>query len=423
MSRPPRQKSTYKAIINGYDYVFDPAASQDEKRYCLTDAQVKALLPHIEPLGWKTRWYSLSNQAINGDVLEAFRDDIRKRLLMPCTGGGNGIDKNTNVVVAIDLEDKDDGTIISYAPSAPVDTFNHNTGETDELVAQKRMSSLCRAVESYVDTIIVQMVNDANASLIILGVIDAIIVAFNPMVGLFLAGITAAAAQLINDLGADEQAINDVKCCLLDGLKNKANTFDNFKIAMADCGFTDLSNQAQLAKRIDDANHFEANYRAFNLFLGQSFGIANPDDCPFCDGWCLLLDFTSSDYADIVHIDLDHSTAGAAYVAGVGYMPPSGTGAQIRLVANIPSYAQTTVAALTATAGGGTAALLHGTSRTGEEFSTWQSPAPYLALNFGTADLSIFYGEILERGWQKMFLMGDGVMPFNYPDNCTGVPW
>jgi hypothetical protein len=412
-----------KAILSNYDYIFNPALSQDENMYCLTDAQVKALLPHLEPLGWRTRWYSPINQVMDSDLIEAFRDDIRKRLLMPCNCGGSGIDTNLNVSIAIDLENRDDGSVGSYAPSAPDDTFNHATGETDVQVAAARMSSLCRAVESYVDTIIVQMVNDADQSVIALGILTALITAFNPMVGMIFAGFAAGAVALINDLGQDEQAIKDVKCCMLDGLKNKNNTFDNFKASVADCNFTFLSTESQLAKRVDDANHFAANYRAFNVFLGLSFGIANPGDCPFCDGWCLLLDFTQDAYADIVSIDAGNSTAGAAYVPGTGYMPPAGAGSQIRIKINIPAYAETTVAALTATSSGGTAAALHGTSRTGEEFSTWQSPAPYLALNFGTADLAEFYGEIVERGWQKMFLTGTGVMPFNYPDNCSGVPW
>ena len=252
MTKPGTQKSKFKAVLHGYDYIFDPAASQDEKLYCLTDPQVKTLLVAIDPLAWPTRWYSLTNQAILKDVLEAFADDIRKRLLMPCNCGGNGIDPNGNLIIAIDLEDKDDGTVQSYAPAAPDDTFSHGTGETDPILAAQRFSSLCRAVSSYVDTIIVQMVNDADQSLLALGIISAIIFIFHPMAGLFLAGVTGSAVALINELGADEQAINDVKCCLLDGLKNAENTFENFKLAMADCGFEDLSNQAQLAKRIDD---------------------------------------------------------------------------------------------------------------------------------------------------------------------------
>jgi hypothetical protein len=324
-----------KAVFNEYDSLLGEGAHLDENWYCLTDSQVKALLPHVEPMGWLTRWFSASKQVMDADVIEAFRDDIRKRLLMPCNCGGNGIDPSSNAIIAINLETLDDGTIGSYAPNAPDDTFNHDTSETTPEEAGARLSSLCRAVDSYVDTIIVAMVNDADNSVLALGIIAAIITALNPVAGMIFAGFTASAVALINELGADQQAINDVKCCLLAGLKDKENTFDNFKISLANCGFTALSNASQLAFRVDQANHFQANYRAFNSFLSLSYGMEQSiEDCPFCEGWCYNLDFTQSAFADIVQIISAETSAGAGYVASTGFV--AGAGEQVTIKVDLP---------------------------------------------------------------------------------------
>lgn len=79
--RKTEERRNWKGIVFPYDrYIPDESK---ECLYCLTSRQAEIIRGAIEPLGWATRWWSETSD-IDKDQLEAFRDDIIRRLMMPC---------------------------------------------------------------------------------------------------------------------------------------------------------------------------------------------------------------------------------------------------------------------------------------------------------------------------------------------------
>jgi len=78
-------RRNWKAETFEYD-IYLPDESE-ECQYCLTRKQAEILSAIVTPLAWKTRWWSDSDTDIDQDTIEAFRDDIIRRLMMSCCGG------------------------------------------------------------------------------------------------------------------------------------------------------------------------------------------------------------------------------------------------------------------------------------------------------------------------------------------------
>lgn len=78
------KRRNWKAETFSYDHYIPD--SSEECSYCLTEKQVELLLGIIEPIGWRTRWWSDDDTPIDTDEIEAFRADIARRLMMSCCG-------------------------------------------------------------------------------------------------------------------------------------------------------------------------------------------------------------------------------------------------------------------------------------------------------------------------------------------------
>lgn len=87
--REVNARRNWKAQTFPYDH-YIPDNSK-ECQYCLTDKQAEILRGIIEPLGWKTRWWSETDVPISQDEIEQFRDDIIARLMMSCCGDENPV--------------------------------------------------------------------------------------------------------------------------------------------------------------------------------------------------------------------------------------------------------------------------------------------------------------------------------------------
>ncbi len=82
--RQVNERRNWKAETFPYDYFFPDETT--ECQYCLTDKQAELLRGLLQPIGWNTRWWSDEDTTIDIDTIEAFRDDIIRRLMMSCCG-------------------------------------------------------------------------------------------------------------------------------------------------------------------------------------------------------------------------------------------------------------------------------------------------------------------------------------------------
>jgi hypothetical protein len=82
--RKVNAKRDWKAEVFLYEYYLSSQGRQCT--VCLTDKQRELLLGLIQPTAWSTRWFSMSDVPIVQDQIEAFRDDLARRLIMACCG-------------------------------------------------------------------------------------------------------------------------------------------------------------------------------------------------------------------------------------------------------------------------------------------------------------------------------------------------
>src|SRR5438034_9687278 len=150
--RQINEKRNWKAELFPYDE-FIPDGSH-ECTYCLTNKQADLLRGLLEPIGWKTRWWSDVN-IMDVDKIQAFRDDLIRRLMMGCCGD-EGIlfryDSDGN------LESSSDGWI-TYSP-APQDDIRINPQvQFPPPIVPEGEDITCQAADSAV-TLIKEQIGD-----------------------------------------------------------------------------------------------------------------------------------------------------------------------------------------------------------------------------------------------------------------------
>ncbi len=78
------ERRNWKAQTFPYDHYIPDET--EECLYCLTEKQAELLRGIIEPIAWKTRWWSELGVDIETDEIENLRADITRRLIMSCCG-------------------------------------------------------------------------------------------------------------------------------------------------------------------------------------------------------------------------------------------------------------------------------------------------------------------------------------------------
>lgn len=173
--------------------------------------------------------------------------------------------------IQITLEVLDDGTVPSFAPSAPDTTWNSDSADSTQAEIDRRQAALCWAIAQYISEILRQGAAQIGQLTAITGVLGSIIGLFYPPVGLVLIGISVLTDAFFEALVADVAAISKVICCMYDGLTGEAVNFDTFRSSLDDCAFDFGTNEAQLAGVIAQMSASEANYRIFTRFVGEAF--------------------------------------------------------------------------------------------------------------------------------------------------------
>jgi len=78
------ERRDWKAQVFPYDYYLPDGSA--ECQYCLTDKQAELLRGLVAPVAWRTRWWSDSDAPIDLAVIEEYRADLIRRLMMSCCG-------------------------------------------------------------------------------------------------------------------------------------------------------------------------------------------------------------------------------------------------------------------------------------------------------------------------------------------------
>jgi len=277
-------RKSFKGMQLSYEKLITSPDSTGECQYCLTDAQVNALISVIEHYRWTTRWFH------DGDVVQAdteqFVNDIQRRLMMACCN--DGIDQQLAAMremQAFEFFKLDDGTPQSYAPDTR-DYFNRDSENSAEDTLRK--NQLCIACRDWVYAYVQEYLKYLSTIGAVLGAAAGI--AFytgNPVFGF----IFAISAGIIESLGAitvtDSDAVKKVICCMIDGLTEQTVTQEHFRHALDGCDFAFGTKEAGLAGALNSFNQTDENYRAFLVALGNAKNGAYSDidqcDCAHCE--------------------------------------------------------------------------------------------------------------------------------------------
>lgn len=179
--------------------------------------------------------------------------------------------------ISITLEGLDDGTVESFAPDAPNTTWDSDSGDVGEEEIDRREAALCWAIAQYIVEICRQGAAEIGRLADVITVLGVIIAFFNPPLGLFFSILGRLTDVFFDALVDDPTAIQNVICCMYDGLSGEAVNFETFKASLDECGFSFGTNEAQLAGVVAQMNRSEANYRVFARFVGEQY-VAMPDD-------------------------------------------------------------------------------------------------------------------------------------------------
>jgi hypothetical protein len=229
-----------------YDTFF-PDESK-ECQYCLTETQAGLIRGLLEPVGWPTRWWS-DDTEIDKDKIEAFRDDIIRRLMMACCGGDfeiifqwteDGVlqqsdDGGETWQDAPQNDPRNSSTIYPPVPGEPSDDKKCAAAHSvrtlvreqvgDQLTDDMSRYTLEQLISDWVTTII-QTSNPFEA---------LIVIATNQIFALVIATLRPALTTDVYD---------KFQCCVLDNMQDDISFTQEDWEAVRDCILSDISGVA-----------------------------------------------------------------------------------------------------------------------------------------------------------------------------------
>lgn len=273
-------------------YNYDAIQALDDTPICiaLSPKTIALCLASVEYGRWAKRWQSLVGTTINTDTIEGITDRALSELMNEseacmCCDETNELLRQvsimTNTNTSITYQNNYTGTPQSIAENLP---DNFDGGSQDDYTDDEFDTALCQAVTEFMYTAL----QDAATRLGIFSVAAAALAllawAFSPVLGYIG---TAIVGLVVGDLQAaleNEQAIKNVICCALKGLRGQAITHENLQNALDACDFTDPDEQT-LVTVWQAFTISEDNYLAFLGHYGRVLN--NPstlaNECPCCD--------------------------------------------------------------------------------------------------------------------------------------------
>lgn len=196
-------RKKWRAIVLGYDDLIVNPPDESECLYCLKFPQVQALLSLAETIAWPTRWISDDDNTIDKDTVEAFRDDIIRRLMMDCCNEEVMIRITSDGVVQVSTDggetwtDSPENDPRNFVPQSP--PLSGSNGATKRCQAA---NSACAVFKMVQQNALAQREASASLADLVSVVIGALLIVGIIASGGIFAILAAAAAVIVANVDA-----------------------------------------------------------------------------------------------------------------------------------------------------------------------------------------------------------------------------
>lgn len=286
------QNKKWRAITYNYVNLMD-GLSEGSKLYCLTDFQRTWLMSNIDYMRFPTRWTNLS---ITKDELNQLADDLELALMSCVDIQPYQVEFTYNQTVKQTLDNfqsaYDLGGISELNPNTPTDFYDGDGSDNRE-------SALCTACKIYVYSYAANWVTVAQTTLgiaVLFGIAASLSIVGGIIASVLVGGL-AFITQTAIDAMTDEDALDNVACCMYNALQGQVVGQSIFENSLDACGFLVGSNESIVRDIISaDLDKFK-NWLSFLNSVGDSFVYAEAgiSDCPCPDICTQLWDFTIND--------------------------------------------------------------------------------------------------------------------------------
>lgn len=190
------------------------------------------------------------------------------------------------------LSDIYDGTPTSINSQCPTDYFDGDGSDN-------RRMALCMALHTFVKSYFEHW--RRKAEIILAGGIVVLWFGAVPILGWIAVAVIAGLAyvtQVALDAARDDDAIEEIICCMFTYLQGKGINHTEFQNSLSACGFSGGTNAAILRDILAADLPEEKNYLSFLEALGTAYPLAQAgvEDCPCGGDWLLDMDLTLDDW-------------------------------------------------------------------------------------------------------------------------------
>jgi len=322
MSLSERQindRRRWKAEGFPYDYYLPD--DTPECQYCLTEKQAEILRGMLQPLAWKTRWWSDSDATIDQDTIEAYRDDIIRRLMMACCDSEFGVIFRWTED-GILQKSTDGGTTWEDAPE---DDPRNSSPLFPPVAGDPSPDKKCIAANS-VKTLIKEQVGDQltddmsryTLGQVISDWVNTLLQSSNPFDAIIQIVTNQILALVIATLrpALTDDVYNELECCVYCNMAEDLSFDDDQWAAVRTCITTNISGIAGVF--LEHLIYLIGKVGLTNLARSQA---AIDGDCSACCPSCAdLWDVYDGTHGTITSRDADQITIDAGFIGASYYV-------------------------------------------------------------------------------------------------------